>query len=251
MDPSKDKELDVLYDHYKESCSTLSSNLRVRIRLVLAILIVLTLMVFQGTDPDNANTLASEWLGSQATGNTSLKVHLDPRFISFLLWFALSSLLVQAYQKSLLIEKQANYVRDVEASVDQLLGSWKIGGMRLKRPDYFRYSNYLYFWGFLLISTVISFGKLWLEVGSLKFGRSLFGASSVFVLLDIVMAGVIGFYSYRFCVDYRKLASQSQAGMIWKRPEMQGNSSSKEDVRPAYNPGASPDANRAARGRHR
>jgi hypothetical protein len=211
MGVSEENRLEVAYDHYKEVFSSLSTNLKARMRLVLLILATLALMVFQGTDPANAKTLANQWVGSQA-GNPSLKVYIDPLFISFLLWFALCSLTIQVFQKSLVIERQSVYLCGLEVWLDELLGQKRVAQIRYQRPRYFREANFFYFWTLVFMIGAIGIGKIFLEVISLIESRNSprITSSAIFTALDVFMLAVCLYYSYRFVMDYRALVKAKE-----------------------------------------
>jgi hypothetical protein len=211
MSANGEKGLEVAYDHYKEVFASLSANLKSRMRLIVLMLATLALMVFQGTDPGNMNTLANRWVGSQA-GDPSLNVRIDPLFISFLLWFALSSLTIQVFQKSLVIERQSVYLHDLEAWLDELLGQKRVTQIRYRRPRYFRQANFFYFWSLVFMIGAIGLGKISLEVISLLGAKnsSRITSSAVFTILDFFMLVICLYYSYRFVVDYRALVKAKE-----------------------------------------
>src|SRR5688572_25704109 len=100
-------------------------------------------MIYQGIDPENAQKLLGGWI-TGLTGNKELVVDVLPFFISLLLWFSLSSLAAQTFQKSLVIERQAIYLRGLEGWLDALLGEERIAQIRYQRPKFFSHANLLY-----------------------------------------------------------------------------------------------------------
>jgi hypothetical protein len=207
---SNETVLEVAYDHYKEAYKMLCSNLAVRIHMVFAILVLLFLMLFQSIDPRNTVDLASRWLKTLVGGDNQLAIDALPSFLSFLLWFALSSLAIQTFQKSLVIERQSIYLHRLELWIDRLIDESQIRLVRHRRPRYFRYSNMLYFGGFLALVGSTSSWKLFTEFRELTSSSA--GASRVlgatFAVFDVMMFALVIFFCYRFVIDFRELAAE-------------------------------------------
>jgi phosphate starvation-inducible membrane PsiE len=208
---SNDAVLEVGYDHYKEAHKLLCSNLAIRIRMIVVILALLLVMLFQSIDPRNTVKIVSNWLHS-LVGGDNLAIDALPSFLSFLLWFTLSSLIIQSFQKSLVIERQSIYLQRLELWLDRIIGTSEIRLMRYRRPKFFHYSNMLYFGGFLALVGSASSWKLFTEFRDLQ--KSSLGASRAlgltFASFDVIMFILIIFFCYRFMVDFRSLAAEKE-----------------------------------------
>lgn len=204
---SLDKQAELFYDHYKESINTLSSLVGKRMRIVILIFITLAMMVFQGTDPESANSFASQFINQAAGGkDLATKLNMDPRFISSLMWFLLATLTVQAYGCSLLIRLQSNYLNRVEADLDKCFDRPLISCRRTKRPRYFSRADFLYVQVFMVLLGVVVLGKICLEVQEIPGGDI---RTIIFTLVDLILALAIFYYTFEFRKGFRSLGNNS------------------------------------------
>lgn len=209
---SSEKQAELLYDHYKESISAMSSLVGKRTRMAIFTLLTLAVMVFQGTDPVSANSLASEFITNAAGGkDVATKLNMDPRFISSLMWFLLATLAVQVYGYSLLVELQSAYLKRVETTLDEYIGRPLISCRRLQRPRYLRHANFLYAQVYMALLSLVVLGKIYLEMKESLGGETL---TVVFALIDFVMALVIFCYGYMFIRDFRWLEKHGDEACV-------------------------------------
>ena len=107
------EKLSLLHDHYKETFTHIQNYLKLRDRLFVYVLLVITLMLFQMYSPSGSTGVISELL----TKKLELKTPIDISFLSSIIWFALLSLVVRYYQTVVYIERQYDYIHTIE---DQL-----------------------------------------------------------------------------------------------------------------------------------
>jgi hypothetical protein len=202
---TSDKCAELLYDHYKEGGKALAALLRVRLRLAVLTCLALALMVFQGTDPNSANSIFNALIieaSGTAKKDPALALRLDPRFISALLWFLLASLTTQTYSKSLVIEAKAIYLSLLEADLAVYFGP-TILRQRENRARFLDRANGWYFLGSLFLMAVIVSLKVGLE---LKAARGAGVTTWVFTLWDLMVALVITYFTIFFVGDVRTLS---------------------------------------------
>lgn len=109
----QEHKLSLLHDHYKDTYANIQNYLRLRDRLFAYVLVVVTLMLFQIYSPLGSAAAISEVL----TKKLELKTPIDISFLSSIIWFTLLSLVVRYYQTVVLIERQYDYIHNLE---DQL-----------------------------------------------------------------------------------------------------------------------------------
>lgn len=119
MNNLSDSQLQVLSNHYSETFGLLKTAVDKRDRLFVYILVVVfALLLYM-----NAPTTVSDWLNlfvnNQAGGNGNSTKLIDPSFISVILLLSLLSLSHTYFQTVLHIERQYDYVYELEALLSQ------------------------------------------------------------------------------------------------------------------------------------
>jgi hypothetical protein len=107
---TEDKKLEILNDHYKESCDHLNDFLRVRDFLFLGVLIAVTVMLYGIFLPQKAGDVVSQSIMQIL----KLKNPIDVSFIDSIIWFALFVLVLRYFQNIVSIERQYNYIDMLE-----------------------------------------------------------------------------------------------------------------------------------------
>lgn len=107
---NEDKKLEILNDHYKESCAHLKDFLRMRDLLFLGVLIAVTIMLYGVFLPQKAGDVVNQFI----IGRLSLKNPIDVTFIDSVIWFALFSLVLRYFQNVVSIERQYDYIHMLE-----------------------------------------------------------------------------------------------------------------------------------------
>jgi hypothetical protein len=102
--------LQILHDHYKDTFSHIQQYLKLRDKLFLLILGVITLMLFQVYSPAQSGEAVSQFI----TKHFDLKSPIDIEFFSSIIWFALLSLVARYFQTVVHIERQYSYIHNLE-----------------------------------------------------------------------------------------------------------------------------------------
>ena len=103
-------KMQLLHDHYKDTFFFIQEYLKLRDRLFLFILIVVTFMLFQLYSPASAGEAVSHFI----TSKLELKSPIDITFIGSIIWFGLLSLVVRYFQTVVHIERQYKYIHQIE-----------------------------------------------------------------------------------------------------------------------------------------
>lgn len=162
------------------------------------------------SDKGQNKVVSTESRETQSSGSSLAKQQeaksnlVDFRFITSILWFVLAYLLVQYYQRSILVDRQYTYLEKVETQLGTVVGtdSFTREGKfyHEKRPKFLKHVRYLYGPVFISLLAIVVTAKVGQEAYSLslewpqldKPGRF---AASAFGLIDLVIALVIGYYT--------------------------------------------------------
>ncbi len=106
----EDAKLQLLHDHYKDTFFYIQEYIKLRDRLFLFILIVVTLMLFQVHSPSEFGEAVSQFI----TKKLELKSPINITFIGSILWFGLLSLVIRYFQTVVHIERQYKYIHQIE-----------------------------------------------------------------------------------------------------------------------------------------
>ena len=225
-----DKRAELIYDHYKESFQHIQDHWKARNRLFGLILVVLAAMLFQLTSPNVLERLANSYVSEQtkfkypdpdtaagdktaagaeraATGQAGqgeVKAAdngpIDFRFITSVLWFVLASLLVQYYQRSILVDRMYTYIERTEDSFNGIVGGKLItregAFYEADKPLFLANLYILYRWVFFVLLLPVMLIKLsqeWLTTRDKGRPTSdiFFSAADTIIVLAIIYYTVL------------------------------------------------------------
>lgn len=156
MSISEDARLEVLNDHYKDTCERIRENVGIRDRLFLFVLAVIGLHFFQLSDRDKSSealvSLLKEHAGFQITANVDV--------LTAVLWFLLLAIVLRYFQANVYVNRQYDYLHGLEKQFEKLLGDTLVNregeGYLSKYPRFSNWMHFIYTWAFpvLLLVTV-------------------------------------------------------------------------------------------------
>ena len=118
MTNTTDKQLDVLSRHYSETFELLKTDVAKRDRLFLYILIVIFVLLLYMSAPDTLSALLENFLTSRFGGENQTPL-IDVAFMGTILLLVLLSLSHTYFQTVLHVERQYNYVYQLEKQLSQ------------------------------------------------------------------------------------------------------------------------------------
>jgi hypothetical protein len=118
MNNITDKQLEVLSQHYSETFELLRGDVAKRDRLFLYILIVIFILLLYMSAPDAMSALLDNFLKSRI-GSEDKTPLIDVAFIGAILMLGLLSLSHTYFQTVLHVERQYNYVYQLEERLSQ------------------------------------------------------------------------------------------------------------------------------------
>ena len=199
-----DKKLDVLHDHYKDSFTQIKEHLKLRDRLFILILLLVTVMLFQVFSPNSAQTTISKVVNARL-GLKDTAPLIDFTFVSSVIWFALLAAVVRYYQVIIFIDRQYIYMDKLE---DQLSASYcdpaftREGRFYLNEYPFFSECAHVFYRVlFPLILLAVTAAKIWMEWPAwttpwLTFGRTIVTSPSVLAdsAIFLVLAAIATFF---------------------------------------------------------
>src|SRR5437870_12474564 len=108
--PLEDVKLQVLNDHYKDMFAQTREYIKTRDKLLIFILLAMALMLLQIYSPKEFIEAVSKFVAKKIESNS----FSDLSFIGTIVWFLLLGLSLRYFQTILLIEKQYEYLHELE-----------------------------------------------------------------------------------------------------------------------------------------
>jgi hypothetical protein len=117
----KDKA-DLLLNHYNDTYGYLWKHWLVRNRLFFYLLVLLFLMAVEVASRDSLTSLVTAYLSGKLKTGSAPTPMIQFEIISSASWFALLCLVIHYFQRSLVVDRQYQYLSDVEDRLCSLLG---------------------------------------------------------------------------------------------------------------------------------
>jgi hypothetical protein len=139
-------EIQILYDHFKDTFEIQKSNIQKRNYLTIICLCLIALLSFQISNPNETTEISAELI-KKNIGN----IKIDFKYINNILTFSLLWTVITYYQINLQIEKLFNYIHTIEEKLSK----------DLKLPEFSREGkSYLSNYPFLLtfVDTIYKLG---------------------------------------------------------------------------------------------
>lgn len=136
-------QLDILHEHYRDSCSLMQGQRTARDRYFYLVIAVVTVAWFDVVTPQDFSAIVGEILKS----HFQLTVAPDLAYLRSVLWFLLLGITIRYFQTSLSVERSYDYIHDLEAvlakEVHNAFG--REGAAYLsKYPLFLRWAHFLY-----------------------------------------------------------------------------------------------------------
>ena len=169
-------KLQLLHDHYKDTFFYIQEYIKLRYRLFLFILIVVTLMLFQVYSPSEFGKAVSQFI----TKKLELKSPINITFIGSILWFGLLSLVVRYFQTVVHIERQYKYIHQIE---EQLSAEYANKVFTREGKSYLNDYPLFSSWAWILYTIV--FPTLLVVLVIVKIVGEIYQAGSISLLISV------------------------------------------------------------------
>lgn len=195
----EDAKLQILHDHYKDTFFYIQEYIKLRDRLFLFILFVVTFMLFQLYAPVSAGEAVSHFI----TKKLELKSPIDITFIGSIIWFGLLSLVVRYFQTVAHIERQYKYIHQIE---EQLSSEYANKVFTREGKAYLNDYPVFSSWAWILYTIV--FPALLVALVIFKINREIWQAGSISLLVSvnsaIALFIVLSILFYLLLVHFKK-----------------------------------------------
>lgn len=161
----------ILYDHYKDTCSSIGDAIKRRDRLMVYVILVLGFFAFQTVFPTTSDKVVNDFLNFKF----GLTLSLDLSIIGNVVWFLLLIFSLRYFQVAVFVERQYVYLHGIEDSLNKELGTQAITreskSYLNKYPLFSDWMWLLYTVGFPLLLLFVGIVKMIYELGELRNGR--------------------------------------------------------------------------------
>lgn len=171
--------LELLYDHYKDSYELSRESQIERNKLFIILTVIIALQFLFIVEPDSLLHTLSNWL------NESFKISITVEFniIQSVLWFILLYFTIRYYQVNTYIERQYRYLHKLEEAISCLTGS------EFNREGFNYLEEYPRLLDFISIIYRVLYPLLYLIVLSVKIGFEIYSyVLCPALILDISLA---------------------------------------------------------------
>jgi len=114
-----DNSINVLYDHYKDTCSVQRKNLKVRNILFVVVIVVLGLLLLISYCPDTVGDAILSFLVHEY----GINVRIQFGIMQSLIWVVLLYISVRYYQSTINIERTYKYIHKLEERLSFLVSN--------------------------------------------------------------------------------------------------------------------------------
>lgn len=168
-----DKRAELLMEHYNDTFEHILSHWKMRNRLFGLILALLTMLALDWAQPGSLARVANAWIVKTLAGQNGNVPVLDFSVVGTLAWFILLCIVIQYYQRSIHVDRQYNYISDIEDKLCAMMGGEFVTregksyssakgvykSDKEKRPLYLRAVGPLYVYVFPVVMTLfVGFG---------------------------------------------------------------------------------------------
>jgi hypothetical protein len=110
-----EQSITILYDHYKDTCSTIGSSIKRRDRLMIFVILTLAFFSLQALFPTASDLAVNDFLNFKF-GLTS---SLDFSVIGTLVWYLLLIFSMRYFQVAVFVERQYEYIHQIEERLNK------------------------------------------------------------------------------------------------------------------------------------
>lgn len=116
---NEEKRVELLLDHYKDTFQHILMHWKVRNRLFVFVLVIIAFMALGLYSPGSLSDLINAYI-IKTLGEKAPKFEFE--VIGSVVWFLLLSLVIQYYQRSILVDRQYRYIQNLEEQICSDLG---------------------------------------------------------------------------------------------------------------------------------
>lgn len=161
---NEDKLLEIIYDHYKDTCNLTKESVKYREKLLVYLLIIIFLQFVQISLASNFLETVNSAIQSQIGINCKIGNDLVEGF----LWFLFFSFSLRYFQSNIYINRLYSYSHILEGKINQYTTKGFItreGQEYLKNyPKFLDWINFVYTWTLPIFLIILSSIKVYLSI---------------------------------------------------------------------------------------
>lgn len=186
---------EILYDHYKDTCSITSEATKRRDRLLIYVVVSLGILAIQGIMPEISDRAINEFLSFKFGFATTINLSV----LGSAVWFLLLLFILRYFQVSIFVERQYPYLHQLEERIENGILSREGKGYLLSYPIFSNWMWLLYTVIFPTLLLSITSGKIVGEIKSACLNGWSAGAKfNVLVFVLILISVILYLYSLHF-----------------------------------------------------
>lgn len=186
---------EILYDHYKDTCSITSEAAKRRDRLLIYVVIALGILAIQGVIPEISDRAINEFLSFKFGFITTV----DLSVLGSGVWFLLLLFILRYFQVSIFVERQYPYLHQLEERIENGILSREGKGYLNSYPIFSNWMWLLYTVIFPTLLLSVTSGKIVSEVKDACLSGWSAGAKfNVLVFILILISVTLYLYSLHF-----------------------------------------------------
>lgn len=174
--------INILYDHYKDTCSTIGEAIKRRDRLIIFVLLTTGFFALQSIFPSVPNQFISDYLMFRFGSATQI----NPTVLGSVIWILLLIFTMRYFQVAIFIERQYGYIHEVENKINV-----KLGDEFITREGKAYLSKYPIFSDWMWVLYTIIFPILLLVIAIIKITGEWKAASFYGITSNLIFNSVI------------------------------------------------------------
>lgn len=208
------EKMEVLYDHYKETCEIMRQEVNKRWRLTLAIVVSMLFLALLIVDESEGIGLVTGYLKNQFGDDINIKF----KYLNTALIYTYLIIVMAYYQKNIQIERLYGYIHKVEAKLnnDDNLGINREGEEYLRcYPFMLTVVDRIYKWLFPVLIGFVAIYKITVEEVSGVFWMDLI-AVCLIVMLSVFYVSYMCFNEEYLHKEHKSMKATSRICKFFK-----------------------------------
>jgi len=186
---------EILYDHYKDTCSITLEAAKRRDRLLVYVVVAMGILAILGVMPEISDQAINEFLNFKFGFATTI----DLSILGSAIWFLLLLFILRYFQVSIFVERQYPYLHQLEERIENGILSREGKGYLVSYPIFSNWMWLLYTVIFPTLLLSVTSGKIVTEITHAYLSGWSAGAKfNVLVFVLILISVILYLYSLHF-----------------------------------------------------
>jgi len=177
--------VDLVYDHYKETCQLVRDAEKSRTKNLFYLLITISILYLQIIQPSAVISMVDKVLIAKIGSSIEFSISVFQSFI----WFIFFGILIAYYKSCVFIERQYVYIHDLEKNLQtktSQIPSREGKSYLTNYPLFSEWIYYLFTWVFPILIIILVIGKIITEYYSKAFPLPFLVVNSIICILCVI-----------------------------------------------------------------